>query len=112
MSDVFVISNQHGHYWGKAKLWVDGSDPRAVLRVRHRDEAVNSLVELSSRDVTLRGQVVAAGLDSRGNPSIEPSQTPLPVARGNNDGSAEHDDEENRPASGPALSSTSSETCA
>ncbi len=78
MSDIFVIRNQHGHYWGKAKHWVDGSDPKQVLRVRHRDEAVNGLVELSARDVSLRGEVVATVLDERGHPVIEPSQIPLP----------------------------------
>ncbi len=78
MSDVFVIRNQHGHYWGKSKHWVDGSEARAVMRATHRDEAVNTLVELSARDVLLRGQVVEAELDERGLPRIEPSQIPLP----------------------------------
>ena len=79
MTDVFVIRNQLGHYWGKGKAWVDGSEARAVMRARHHDEAVNTLFELSSRDVELRGQVVAAELDARGEPVIEPSRTPLPV---------------------------------
>ena len=30
MTDVFVIRNQLGHYWGKGKAWVDR---RADLRV-------------------------------------------------------------------------------
>jgi hypothetical protein len=79
MTDVFVIRNQLGHYWGKGKAWVDGSEARAVMRARHHDEAVNTLFELSSRDVDLRGQVVAVELDARGEPIIEPSQIPLPV---------------------------------
>ncbi len=78
MSEVFVIRNQHGHYWGKAKVWVDGSDAREVLRLKHQDEGVNSLVELSSRDVALRGEVLATELDSRGHPLVKPSQIPLP----------------------------------
>jgi hypothetical protein len=78
MSDVFVIRNQHGHYWGKSKHWVDGSDARVVMRARHRDEAVNTLVELSARDISLRGQIVEAEVDDRGLPQIEPSQIPLP----------------------------------
>ena len=78
MSDVFVIRNQHGHYWGRSKHWVDGSDARQVMRSGHRDESVNTLVELSARDISLRGQVVATELDERGLPRIEPSQIPLP----------------------------------
>ena len=79
MTDVFVIRNQLGHYWGKSKSWVDGSQPKLVLRTRHRDEATNALFELSSRDIDLRGEVLAAELSERGEPVIEPSQIPLPI---------------------------------
>ena len=99
MTEVFVIRNQLGHYWGKAKAWVDGSEARAVMRARHRDEAVNTLFELSSRDIGLRGQVVAVGLDPRGEPVIEPSQIPLPVDASGNDGA---DSREAAPVEAPA----------
>jgi hypothetical protein len=69
-----------GHYWGKGKCWVDGLDARAVMRARHRDEAVNTLFELSSKDIGLRGEVVAAALGMRGEPEVEPSRVPLPDA--------------------------------
>ena len=78
MTDVFVIRNQHGHYWGKAKDWVSGEEARAVMRARHEDEAVNTLFELSTRDIELRGEVVSAELSERGDPIIEPSEVPLP----------------------------------
>lgn len=78
VTEVFVIRNQLGHYWGKAKTWVDGYIPRAVMRTPHRDEAINTLFELSSRDIELRGEVLATTLTERGDPAIEPSATPLP----------------------------------
>ena len=37
MAELYVIRNQLGHYWGKSKAWVDGSDARAVKRTAHRD---------------------------------------------------------------------------
>lgn len=80
MSEVFVIRNQLGHYWGKARAWVDGRDTRAVQRLKHHDEAVNLLFELSSKDVDLRGEVVSAALNERGEPLLEPSGNPLPQA--------------------------------
>lgn len=80
MTEVFVIRNQLGHYWGKSKEWVDGSMARLVMRTKHQDEAVNTLFELSSRDIELRGEVVAAELSERGEPVIEASQIPLPMA--------------------------------
>jgi len=79
MTEVFVIRNQLGHYWGKSKTWVDGSQPRLVQRTPHRDEAVNTLFELSSRDIDLRGEVLSAGLSERGEPVIEASKIPLPM---------------------------------
>ena len=79
MTEVFVIRNQLGHYWGKSKAWVDGSQARLVLRTPHRDEAVNTLFELSSKDIDLRGEVLAAELSERGEPVIEASQIPLPM---------------------------------
>jgi hypothetical protein len=78
MTEVFVIRNQFGHFWGKGKAWVNGSQPRLVLRTPHRDEAVNTLFELSSKDFELRGEVLAAELGERGEPVIEPSRHPLP----------------------------------
>jgi hypothetical protein len=78
MTEVFVIRNQLGHYWGKSRTWVDGSLPRQVLRTPHRDEAVNTLFELSSKDFELRGEVFAANLNERGEPVIESSPNPLP----------------------------------
>ena len=78
MADVFVVRNQLGHYWGKKKRWVDGSNPHAVLHTAHQDEAVNTLFELSSRDIELRGEVVGATLSDKGDPEVEPSEHPLP----------------------------------
>ena len=80
MSEVFVIRNQSGHYWGKSKEWVDGSEPRTVMRLKHEDEALNTLFELGSKDFELRGEVLAAELSERGDPVIEASQVPLPLA--------------------------------
>ena len=79
MSELFVIRNQLGHYWGTGNAWVDGSDPKSVVRARHQDEAVNILFELSSKDFELRGEVVQVEASERGEPIIEPSQIPLLV---------------------------------
>jgi hypothetical protein len=78
MTDVYVIRNQVGHYWGKSKTWVDGTEARAVMRARHEDEAINTLFELSSKDFELRGEVVTAQLSERGEPMVEASEIPLP----------------------------------
>lgn len=84
MDTVFVITNQHGHYWAKAKVWADGSDPRSVWRSEYRDDAVNTLVELSTKDFELRGQIIEAQLNQRGDPVLTVSALPL-IVTGNPD---------------------------
>jgi len=79
MSEVFVIRNQLGHYWGKGKAWVDGSEPKTVMRTEHRDEATNTLVELSAKDIELRGEILPVSLTDRGDPIVEPSDIPVPL---------------------------------
>jgi len=78
MTDVYVIRNELKHYWGKKKFWVDGGDARVVARFKHRDEAVNTLFELGSKDIDLRGEITPAKLSPRGEPMVEASDTPLP----------------------------------
>lgn len=78
MSDVFVVRNQLGHYWGKAQAWEDGTEPKAVMRFKHEDEAINTLFELSSKDIELRGEILTVELSSKGEPVVEPSEHLLP----------------------------------
>ncbi len=74
MSEVFTVCNQLGQFWGKKKRWVDGRTARRILTSKHQDEAVNLLVELSSKDIELRGEVIAIELDERGVPRVTPSE--------------------------------------
>lgn len=82
MSELFVIRNQLGHFWGKSKTWVDGSDARAVMRVKNRDEATNTLFELSSKDFELRGDILEAEINAKGEPMVQVSDIPLPEVPG------------------------------
>ena len=74
MNDVFVVCNQLQQFWGKKKKWVDGTDAKRVLVCKHEDEAVNQLVELSARDIDLRGEVVMVATNERRVPMITPSE--------------------------------------
>jgi hypothetical protein len=71
---VYVIRNQLQQFWARSSEWVDGREPQRLLRLKHRDEAVNQLVELSARDIDLRGEVVACELNERGEPRVEASE--------------------------------------
>lgn len=78
MTDVHIVSNQDGHYWGRGKRWVDGRERDRVATYKHRDEAVNTVFELSSKDVDLRCEVMALNLVEGKLPKLEISPIPLP----------------------------------
>jgi hypothetical protein len=80
MSDaVFVIRNQLGQFWTRAQEWVDGREPQRLLKFKHRDEALNQLVELSAKDIDLRGEILACETNSRGEPAVEASEHLTPT---------------------------------
>ena len=57
MSGAFVIRNQLGHYWSKPGDWILGDRSAQVAFWEHRDEAVNMLFELSSKDMRSAGML-------------------------------------------------------
>ncbi|MEE4661895.1 MAG: heat-shock protein HtpX [Halieaceae bacterium] len=74
MSEAYVVCNQLNQFWGKKKRWADGSKPRDIVTFKHEDEALNQLVELSARDVELRGRVEPVTLDDKGVPGVAVSE--------------------------------------
>lgn len=71
MSELFIVRNHRDHYLGKQGDWVDGSEPRALFRSKHKDEAINSCFEVSSKDPGLRARVEACAADKNGVPVVE-----------------------------------------
>lgn len=67
---VFIVKNQQGLYLSKQQEWVDGADSHVLYRTRHRDEAINTVFEVSSRDIYLRAETVVCNVDTKGNPLL------------------------------------------
>lgn len=78
MDRSFILKNQDGHYWGRSKEWVDGSDRSRVAQYKHRDEASNTVFELSSKDFGLRAEILEMTLKEGKLPKLSISQMPLP----------------------------------
>lgn len=70
MTKLFIIRNQHGQYLSKQQEWLDGSDRNLLYRTVHRDEAINTVFEVSSRDIYLRAETLVCDADARGNPQL------------------------------------------
>ena len=92
MSTVFVLQNQFKHLLNKQKAWTSGRDARTLYSTPHKDEAINLMFELSSKDFGLRVDVLEVALKEGKLPKLTVSQIALP--------GLEDDEEEN---SEPAL---------
>ena len=68
---VFMIKNQAGHFLSKQNEWVDTAQPSALYRTVHRDEAVNTVFEVSAKDIYLRAEVIACRVDEKGQPLLD-----------------------------------------
>jgi hypothetical protein len=80
MSDaVFVIQNQLGQFWTRSGEWADGREPQRLLKLKHHDEAVNQLVELSAKDIDLRGEILACEVNAKNEPEVAVSDHTTPT---------------------------------
>jgi hypothetical protein len=80
MDKVFVVKNQQNLYLSKQQEWVDGADSQSLYRTQHRDEAINTVFEVSSRDIYLRAEALACAVDAKNNPVVEVGgQSQLPI---------------------------------
>lgn len=70
MASVFVVKNQLGLFLNKQQEWVNGSDNHTLYRTAHKDEAINTVFEVSSRDIYLRAEALACECDEKGNPLV------------------------------------------
>ena len=70
-NQVFVIRNQDQLYLDRHGQWCSGDEPRQLYSSRHHDEALNTLIELNARDISLRGQVIAVPLDDKKQPLLD-----------------------------------------
>ena len=77
MKRNFILKNQDGRYLGRCGEWVDGSDSSRVAQYNHRDEASNTVFELSSKDFGLRAEILEVRLEDSKLPKLEVSPVPL-----------------------------------
>ena len=90
----FILKNQDGHYWGRSKEWVDGADRSRVALYKHRDEASNTVFELSSKDFGLRADILEMTLNKGELPKLTISQIALPGLDESEESSEESSEED------------------
>ncbi len=81
MSEIFILQNQHNLFLGKQNNWLDGRDLNALYKTPHKDEAINQMVEASSKDYTQRIKIISCPPNEKGLPSIDPEILPEPLPK-------------------------------
>ena len=81
MNQTFILQNQDKLFFGKNKEWVDGYDANAVFKTLYKDEAINQMVEISSKDYKQRVKVIACELNEKGLPIIDAEIMPAPLPK-------------------------------
>jgi hypothetical protein len=76
---VFVIRNQHEQYLDKKEGWQSGKDSAALYSTAHHDEALNTLLEINSKDIELRGSIIEVAKDEKKRPVVEVSEQALAI---------------------------------
>lgn len=81
MQNVFIILNQDGYFLGKSGDWLDGREPAQLFRTLYKDEAVNQLFEISSKEAELRLSIMQCPVKNRLVPDIPEAQLPAPLVK-------------------------------
>ena len=81
MTQTFILQNQDKLFFGKNKEWVDGYDANSVFKTPHKDEAVNQMFEITSKDYKQRVKIVLCELDDKAHPVIDAEIMPAPLPK-------------------------------
>jgi len=81
MNQTFILQNQDKLFFGKNKEWVDGYDANALFKTPHKDEAVNQMFEITSKDYKQRVKVLSCELDEKALPIIDSEIMPAPLPK-------------------------------
>ena len=81
MTQTFILQNQDKLFFGKNKEWVDGYDANTVFKTPHKDEAVNQMFEITSKDYKQRVKVIGCALDEKALPVIDSDIMPAPLPK-------------------------------
>ena len=67
---VYIIQSEAGKFLDKDLAWVAAADANSLFRTPHKDVALNQLIEINTRDISLRARVVTCQTDDRGRPDL------------------------------------------
>lgn len=78
---IYLLQNQDKLFLGRHNEWVDGRDLTCLFKTRHKDEALNELFEVNSKEISQRIRVLECECAKNGQPIIDPAIMPPPIPR-------------------------------
>ena len=63
----YILQRSDGLYLGKDLIWAKNSKNNPLFHCEHQDIALNKLIELNAKDITLRAKVISCEIDATGN---------------------------------------------
>ncbi len=70
MDTLFIIRNQNNQFLTRKNDWVDGSEAQALFKTPHHDIALNQLIEINTKHIDLRCELVKCQPNEKGIPVI------------------------------------------
>ena len=71
---IYILQTQDQRSLNKDLEWSSEADRNAVFQTPHRDIAINQLIELNAKDISLRAAVVECEADNKGRPLLTVGQ--------------------------------------
>ena len=71
---IYILQTQGQRTLNKDLEWSSEADRNAVFQTPHRDIAINQLIELNAKDISLRAAIVECEADSKGRPVLTVGQ--------------------------------------
>ena len=76
---IYLVQNQDKLFLSKQSGWVDGRDLGCLYKTRYKDEALNEIVEVNSKDVNQRIHLLECDATKSGMPILDPDLMPPPL---------------------------------
>ncbi len=73
---MYILHNQDGYFLTKSGDWADGREVGALYKTIHKDEAINQLFEVNSKDYNLRISLLECEVNSKKLPLIPNDKLP------------------------------------
>lgn len=67
---LYILQNQYGQFLNRQLEWVESGERDPLFRTPNRDEALNQLIEINAKEISLRISVITCDADSKGNPVL------------------------------------------